>query len=453
MKREIIITALLTCSLFTDTAYAQSGDHTDKNSQAGQRDTTITYNSQKERPERMDDNRHQHDRGNRHGGGRPGNKNVLKLGKVSTTGYGQTEGTQTIADTLFTGTGEDENVIQVIGGTFTMNNCRIEKLEGNTNSGDGSSFYGTNSALCTNTGGTINMNGGTISTDAKGANAVVAYGATVNIKDVTIRNKQDMSRGIHATGGGTINASNLDIRTEGTSSSVIATDRGGGNVTVNGGKYWTSGIHSAVAYSTGNITLNSVWGESTQGEIGVIEGDNELTYNDCDITSGSKKRALMILQSGSGDALGYNGKITINRGTMTVKEASTPFCEIPTRMTGTLTLNDVIISNPSKVLMFVDYNTQWKTQGGTGNLILTTDKNWNYEGDVKADNTGTINVKVENGVTWRGAINPDNNAKAANIEVIGTWELTADSYVDTLTKGRGAVINQNEYKLTVKKGL
>lgn len=297
------------------------------------------------------------------------------------------------------------------------------------------------------------MNGGTISTDAKGANAVVAYGGTVNIKDVTIRNKQDMSRGIHATGGGTINASNLDIRTEGTSSSVIATDRGGGNVTVNGGKYWTSGIHSAVAYSTGNITLNSVWGESTQGEIGVIEGDNELTYNDCDITSGSKKRALMILQSGSGDALGYNGKITINRGTMTVKEASTPFCEIPTRMTGTLTLNDVIISNPSKVLMFVDYNTQWKTQGGTGNLILTTDKNWNYEGDVKADNTGTINVKVENGVTWRGAINPDNNAKAANIEVIGTWELTADSYVDTLTKGRGAVINQNEYKLTVKKGL
>ncbi len=149
---------------------------------------------------------------------------------------------------------------------------------------------------------------------------------------------------------------------------MIATDRGG-TVRVNGGKYQTSGIHSAVAYSTGDIILNKIWGESTQGEIGVIEGDNTITINNCEITSGSEKRALMILQSGSGDAQGYNGRITINQDNMTVTNGDTPFCEVPTRMAGTLTLNDVTITNPSKVLMYVDYNTQWKTKGGIGNLL------------------------------------------------------------------------------------
>lgn len=382
-----------------------------------------------------------------HRGHRPGGGNAVKLGGVSSTGHGQKEGDESASGKTFTGTGNEENVIQVLGGTFTMTDCKIQKLGGNTQGGDGSSFYGTNSALCTNTGGTINMNGGTIDTDARGANAAVAYGGTINISDVVIRNKQDMSRGIHATGGGVINAKNLDIRTEGTSSSVIATDRGGGTVTVDGGKYWTCGLHSAVAYSTGDITLNGCWGESTQGEIGVIEGNNTLTFNNCDITSGNTKRALMILQSGSGDAEGYNGKITINGGKMTVKESATPFCEVPTRMTGTLTLTDVEITNPSKVLMYVDYNTQWRTQGGTGNLILSTNKKWSYEGDVKADETGSINVTVDKNVTWTGALNPDNKAKEASITLNGTWEMTSDSYVHSITKGKGAVIHKNGHKL------
>ena len=386
-----------------------------------------------------------------HGGHRPGGeRNAIKLGGVSATGHGQKEGDNNAEGNTFTGTGNEENVIQVLGGTFTMKDCKVEKLGGNTQGGDGSSFYGTNSALCTNTGGTINMDGGTIDTDAKGANAAVAYGGTINISNVVIRNKQDMSRGIHATGGGIINATNLDIRTEGTSSSVIATDRGGGTVTVNGGKYWTSGYHSAVAYSTGDITLSDCCGESTQGEIGVIEGDNTITYNNCDITSGSKKRALMILQSGSGDAQGYNGRITINGGKMTVKEATTPFCEVPTRMTGTLTLKDVEIVNPGKVLMYVDYNKQWRTQGGIGNLVLSTDKKWEYEGDAKADETGTINVTVEKNVKWSGSINSDNKAKEANITINGTWELSADSYVNSITKGKDAKIHENGFKLIVR---
>ena len=421
-------------------------------------DVLAQDNQQGNRPRREMGERGDRPEGNRRPGGergpggerrRPGggSGNAVRLGGVSQTGHGQKEGVETATGITLSGSGDEENVVQVTGGTYTMTDCKVEKTGGNTQGGDGSSFYGTNSALCTNTGGTINMTGGTITTNAKGANAAVAYGGTINIKNVTIRTSQDMSRGIHATGGGTINAENLDIRTQGTSCSVIATDRGGGTVNVNGGKYWTSGVHSAVAYSTGDIILNKVWGESTQGEIGVIEGNNSITLNDCDITSGSKKRAMMILQSGSGDAQGYNGKITINRGTMTVKESTTPLCEVPTRMTGTLTLNDVKIVNPSNVLMYVDYNTQWRTQGGIGNLVLTTEKKWEYKGDVKADETGVVNVTVDKGVIWRGAINTDNKAKGATIEVNGTWELTADCYVDSIKMGKDGKVVKNGFEI------
>lgn len=137
-------------------------------------------------------------RANRPHGNRPegmgpgGGGNAVKLGGVSAKGHGQNEGDIKVEGITLTGTGNEENVVQVLGGSFSMKNCKVEKIGGNTQGGNGSSFYGTNSAICTNTGGTINMDGGTINTNAKEANSAVAYGGTINIKNVVIRNKQDM---------------------------------------------------------------------------------------------------------------------------------------------------------------------------------------------------------------------------------------------------------------------
>lgn len=380
----------------------------------------------------------------RPGGGRSSGK---KIGAVSATGVGLESGEKVLKDVKLTSSGDDENAVQVKGGSMMLTNCTISKMSGNTTDNEGSSFYGTNSAVCVLKGGTVTMNGGTIETDARGANSIMAYGGTVNVSDVTIHNRQPMSRGIHAAGGGVIKAKNLNIITDSPTSSVIATDRGGGMVTVDGGNYKAMGSHSAVSYSTGEIVLNHITGYSAQGEIGVIEGDNSIEINDCDITAGSPSHALMILQSGSGDAQGYNGRITINGGKMTASDTA-PLCEIPTRMTGTLTLKDVELHVPSKVLMFVDYNTRWKTYGGVGYLILSTDKKWTYDGDVDADKYGEVNVKVEKGVTWNGACDQDDSAKQTTVEVSGTWNLTANSYVDKLTILPGGKVNKNGFKLT-----
>lgn len=387
------------------------------------------------------------------GGGNPGGStgggSSYTIGNTSSTGYSQSSGTNSVSSKTYTSTGSDENAVQVTGGTFTMSDCTITKSGDYSASSDNTSFYGVNSAVyvgSTSAVTTLNMTGGTITTNAKGANAAFAYGKGVlNISDVTIRNSANLSRGIHATGGGTIVASNLDIVTEGSNSSVVATDRGGGTVTVDGGSYITTGTDCAILYSTGSVSASNCTGSSSQGEIGVIEGDNAISITNCNFTSGSSSRGLMILQSGSGDSEGYNGAITITNSTATLTDSSAPLCEIPTNITGTLTLDNVSLSVPSGVLMYVDYNTRWSTYGGTGNLIL---KNESYTGAVNADKYGTATVSVENTATWTGTIDNSNTAKSTTATINGVWILDADSYVDNLTIASGATVYTNGHTLT-----
>lgn len=364
--------------------------------------------------------------------GRPGDgpgQDEAQTGSVSSKGYSQERGKKTQKDKVWTSTGVDENAVQVTGGTLYMNHITVNKTGGDTENTDGSSFYGTNSAVYVNgKKSVINMTGGEINTQATGSNAGFAYdGGTLTISDVKIHCTGNLSRGIHATGGGMIHASNLNVLTEGNNSSVIATDRGGGTVTVCKGSYTTSGADCAVLYSTGDITVDSITGLSKQGEIGVIEGDNSICINHSDMTSGDKRWGMMILQSGSGDSQGFNGRITVNHSKLTLTDANAPLCEVPTNITGTLTLNDAELDVPSKVLMRVEYYKRWHTKGGTGNLILKSDSEKTYEGTVVKDQYGKLNVTVGNGVTW---------------------SLTDDAAIDQLTIEKGGKVKANGHQLT-----
>src|SRR5574344_257377 len=355
----------------------------------------------------------------------------------------------TLSGKTYTSTTADQNAIKVTNGTLTLTNDTIVKSAGDCTDSDGSSFYGTNAAiLASGSSAKVVMSGGKITTSAKGANAIVAYGATVTVRDVTMNCTSNLSRGIHATGGGTINATNLTITTAGSNSSVIATDKGGGTVTVTNGTYKTTGTDCAVLYSTGTITANSITGSSSQGEVGVIEGSNTININNCTMTSGSSSRGMMILQSGSGDASGYNGKINVTGGSITLTGSSTPLIEITTSVTGTVTLSDVTLSISSNILMKVDYNTRWSTTSPIAYLILAGTSGMSYNGDVVVDSYGTASVTVNSGIVWNGAYDKANTGKKTSVIVNGTWNLTGNSYVDNLTVGSGGVINQNGYTLT-----
>lgn len=364
--------------------------------------------------------------------------------------YSQTSGTAELSGKTLTSSTSDVNAVKVAGGTLTLTGCTILKSGGDTSNSDNSSFYGTNAAVLASDGGKIVMDGGTIATDAVGANGIVAYGGTVEVSDVTITNSKNLSRGIHATGGGKITASNLTITTAGSNSSVIALDRGGGTVEVTGGTYKATGQDCAVLYSTGELTVNNITGSSAQGEIGVIEGDNHIIINNSDLTSGagSSSRGLMILQSGSGDAgSGTNGIITVTGGSLTMTGDAAPLVEIVTNVKGQVTLDGVTTTIPSGVLMKVDYNTRWSTYGATGVLILSG-SGTTYAGGIVADKYSSAQVTVNSGVTWKGAFDTAATAKSSSLTLDGgTWTLTGNSRVGSITLTNGATINKNGYTL------
>jgi len=370
-------------------------------------------------------------------------------GTVSANGIDLQQGEQTVEGGTFTSDSTDENAVRAKGGTLSLRQCTIEKRGGDSADGDATSFYGVNAAALATAGGKIRLQGGTITTAATGANGIVAYGGEVCAEGTVIRCKKNLSRGIHATGGGTITARNLDIETRGNNSSVIATDRGGGTVTVDGGSYKAHGQDCAVCYSTGTITVNHIDGYSEQGEVGVIEGDNEININDCRMVSGDRRRGLMILQSGSGDADGYNGRINVCGGSIKLTSAEAPLVEITTSTQGTVTLCDVALDVPSGVLMLADYNTRWHTTSPTAHLVMATDSAFTYNGDVKADQYATATVTVDKGVTWNGAFDTADTAKQGTVTVNGTWNLTADSHVDKLIVGEGGQVNKNGHRLIV----
>lgn len=380
-------------------------------------------------------------------------------GTTSGTVYTLSSGTDSQTSQTYSSTTSDENAVKVSGGTATLTSCTITK-SGDTSNSDNSSFYGTNAAVLS-TGGTLTLSGGTITTAAKGANAIVAYGGTVIVSDMTMTTTENLSRGIHATGGGKITATNCTITTgnsgNASNCSVIASDKGGGTVTVTGGTYTTTGSDSAVIYSTGTITVNSITGSSSQGEIGVIEGSNYIYINSSTISSGasSSKRGLQILQSGSGDASGYDGYIYATDSTLTLT-SDAPFIEICTSVTGTVTLENCTLTIPSETLMLVDYNTRWTTTSPIANLILnkssTTSANNEYTGNVVVDTSSesgysTATVTVADGVTWNGAYDNGNYGKSTTAVINGTWTLTGDSYVDTVTIGSTGIINTGSYTL------
>ncbi len=338
-----------------------------------------------------------------------------------------------------------ENVVQVSNGTLTLKKCTLTKT-GDGSSGDNSSFYGNNSTIyagsASSTGYQSTTSGSsakikivncTVTSSSQGANAVIATnGATIEIDTITIVNNYSVSRGLHATYGGTITASNVDITTNEATSSTIATDRGGGTVSVTGGTATANGSKSAVIYSTGTMSATNLTGTSAKGEIGVIEGDNSITMTNCTMTSGSSERGLLMMQSGSGDASGVNPVMTITGTSLTMTDDSAPLLEVATCVTATCTLSDCELNVPSGVIMYVMDDEQWSTEGAIGNLILD---DGTYTGVVKYDDGYTANVTVNEGAVWNLTANTSICALVNN----GTINCNGYTLTTTSTSGSGTI--------------
>ena len=188
-------------------------------------------------------------------------------------------------------TADGEHAITVDGKTESYSNTLVNKT--GEADGDEADFYGENSAVFATNGGTLDLSNMVVKTNGTHANAVFTYGegTTVNISDSYIETSGNCSGGLMTTGGGTTNASNLTITTSGNSSAAIRSDRGGGTMNVTGGSYTTSGVGSPVIYSTADITVNDAELVSNTSQGVVVEGKNSVTLNNSNLTADNNKKA------------------------------------------------------------------------------------------------------------------------------------------------------------------
>ena len=403
------------------------------------------------------------------GQGGPGND----ASSVSWSGATEVSDSETYTGTNYESSTEDENALLVSGDVSpTFDNITVTK-SGSGSSGDNQSFYGTNSAVMVKDGADVTIKNATITTDSDGANGVFSYGGsattgntssdgtTVNISDSTITTTGNGSGGIMTTGGGTTNASNLTVTTSGNSSAAIRTDRGGGTVTVDGGTYTTNGTGSPTIYSTADVTVSNATLVSNSSEGVCIEGTNSITLNNCNLTASNSSKngnatyndTIMIYQSMSGDAAGTNSTFTMTGGTLNSKVGHVFHV---TNTTAEINLSNVTINNSDSdnILLSVT-NDGWSGAANTATVNATSQK---LEGRIIVSNTAsadsqesTLNLNIDTNSTFTGSIGDENSSSDAlgtvNVSLDGTWTLTGDSYVTSIS-GNGN-INYNGYTLYV----
>ena len=378
-----------------------------------------------------------------------------------------------ITEGEYKSTTKDENAISVSGNIkSTLSNITINKT-GDSDGGDNTSFYGTNSAIIAKDGANLTIKDATITTNATGANGVFSYGGsattnnsssdntTVNISDSTITTSKDNSGGIMTTGGGIMNATNLTITTAGTSSAAIRSDRGGGTVTVNKGTYKTTGKGSPAIYSTANITVKNAKLISTASEGAIIEGKNSITLENVELTDTNNTlngqsttyKNIFLYQSMSGDAATGNAEFTAKDSTITTNKGDSFYV---TNTTATINLeNNKIINNDSTGNFLRIQKDSWGNSGSNGGTVTLNLTNQEVSGNIVVDSISTLTMKLTNS-SFKGEINKANQGEVSlTLDKNSSITLTGNTYVKSLTNAdsTNSNINLNGYKLYVNGNL
>ncbi|MCR4610386.1 MAG: hypothetical protein K5644_00655 [Lachnospiraceae bacterium] len=361
-----------------------------------------------------------------------------------------------ITQTL-TNNNDGEHVITADGTSQSYSNTEVIKT--GDSSGDEADFYGENAAIFGTNKGTLDMSSMVVDTNGAHANGVFSYGegTTVNISDSYITTAGNCSGALMTTGGGTMNATNVTAETFGNSSATIRSDRGGGDVNVNGGYFVTNGTGSPTIYSTADITVSNAYLESTASQGVVVEGKNSVALNDATLVANNNKKnsnkssfyqAVMIYQSMSGDADEGTSSFTMNGGSLTNANGDIFFvnntaCEIS--LSGAN-----IVNNDANGVFLRAAAAGWGSSGSNGGKVNLKATNQTINGNLLADDISTLNLYMSDNSVLNGAINPDGQTGNVYVELTNgsTWTLTADSYVSSLTCDAGS-INLNGHTLYV----
>lgn len=378
---------------------------------------------------------------------------------VEKTGSIEIDGTtETLKDSYTTSEADKSVILVENSGNLTIDGATVSKTGGDSSNTENSEFYGVNSGILVTENSTATIKNATISTNAKGSNAVFSTGSNskISISDSTITTTGSGSaRGLDATYGGYIEADNVKIATQGGSCATLATDRGEGTVIANNSNLETNGSGSPVIYSTGNISITNTKETANGSQMVVIEGKNSATVTDSNLNASGKgnrgdtdQAGIMIYQSMSGDAGEGTGTFTSKKSTLTIQSNSEYYKTAPmffvTNTDAVINLNSCKLSYGSNVLLSSKGTSEWGKDGSNGGNVTLNAEDQTLEGNIEIDKISTLTMNLSNS-SYKGTINKDNTAKQITLKLDknSSITLTGDSYITSLEDSDSSYSNIN----------
>ncbi len=362
--------------------------------------------------------------------GSTGAENIKLSGKKTIAGKKVTS-----SDRSYSSSKDDENAVLVTNkGSLHMAGAVLSK-SGDTSSEESSSFYGQNAVLAVTSGSTAELTNVEITSEGEGANAIFATGekTSVLVDTAKIHTKGDSSRGLDATYGGTITASNVDISTVGAHCAALATDRGEGTIEVTGANLSTKGEGSPCIYSTGQITVRDASGNASHAQTLVVEGKNSVDLTDCRL-KGAGDNGLMLYQSTSGDAQAGTATLSAAASRLTTKSKG-PMIYV-TNTDAQVTLTDTRLKFPGDTLIRVSGNetNNWGIPGQNGGNLSLTGVHQKLKGKVSCDAISTVRLILTEGSAFTGSLDPEHTGRTTSVQLddSSAWNVTEDSYITFL---------------------
>ncbi|MDO5834702.1 MAG: proline-rich domain-containing protein [Lachnospiraceae bacterium] len=355
-------------------------------------------------------------------------------------------------ETISTSTVDENAALAENGGTLKITNGKLQKSGDDTN-GDNCNFYGINSILlAVGEKSKAYISNSALASDSEGSNAIFSTdGATVYSEKNSITTTKGNSRGLDATYGGTIIADDMTIDTAGDHSASLATDRGGGNISVTNSTLHTSGSGSPLIYSTGAIELSGVSGTAEGSQIAGMEGLNHIKVYDSELSSTITDRTasdpvangVIIYQSTSGDAdtsTGERAQFQAVDSTLRSKiESGAMFYVTNTSADILLSGTTLDFDSTKAKLLQIEGNdaNNWGRAGSNGADVSFTSLGETLTGDISVDSISSLDLYLLSGTRYTGQILSTANAgsQSAGGDAAQGGEQTEGQGGDPTAKG------------------
>ncbi|TDP51968.1 autotransporter outer membrane beta-barrel domain-containing protein [Aminicella lysinilytica] len=365
--------------------------------------------------------------------------------------------------TIKSSTSDKNVVLAKSGGVLKLKNVTLKK-SGSDSNGDNCNFYGLNSSvLAVGSKSNVYISKSNITSTSTGSNGIFATDkARIYANSVKITTKSGAnSRGLDATYGGVIYGNKLTVSTAKDHCAALATDRGGGYISVTNSTLKTAGSGSPLLYSTGDIEVDNVTGTASGSQIAGMEGLNRiLIYNSKltstnDAISGSDpiKNGVILYQSTSGDAdTSTSSKADFEAVNSTLKTSiSSGAMFYVTNTNAKVILQNTKLSFDSDKVDLINASGNsngWGTSGNNGGKLTFTAIGETLKGNVKTDSISSVNMFLLFKTKYTGSTSGTVNM---NISKNSKWVVTGNSTVKNLNVADGGqIVDKDGNTVTIK---